>query len=100
MAEVERTELLGQLTQWVLNEALRQQRAWDDGGIDLTMAVNISARSLTAQEHTARHPRAGAEDLGYQARPSDPRADRERADRIRSPARSRSDTRHGNQAVD
>ncbi len=49
MADVERTELLGQLTQWVLNEALRQQRAWDDGGIDLTMAVNISARSLTSR---------------------------------------------------
>jgi diguanylate cyclase (GGDEF)-like protein/PAS domain S-box-containing protein len=49
MAEVERTELLGPLTQWVLNEALRQQRAWDDGGIDLTMAVNISAHSLTAR---------------------------------------------------
>ena len=26
MPDVERTELLGQLTQWVLNEALRQQR--------------------------------------------------------------------------
>jgi diguanylate cyclase (GGDEF)-like protein/PAS domain S-box-containing protein len=49
MPDVERTELLGPLTQWVLNEALRQQRAWADGGIDLTMAVNISARSLTAR---------------------------------------------------
>ena len=48
-ADVERTELLGPLTQWVLNEALRQQREWDDGGIDLTMAVNISAYSLTAR---------------------------------------------------
>jgi EAL domain-containing protein (putative c-di-GMP-specific phosphodiesterase class I) len=47
MADVERTELLGQLTQWVLNEALRQQRVWGDNGIDLTMAVNVSARSLT-----------------------------------------------------
>ena len=49
MADVQRTELLGPLTQWVLNEALRQQRAWDDRGIDLTMAVNISARSLGAR---------------------------------------------------
>jgi diguanylate cyclase (GGDEF)-like protein len=49
MADVQRTELLGPLTQWVLNEALRQQRAWDEGGIDLTMAVNISARSLGAR---------------------------------------------------
>jgi diguanylate cyclase (GGDEF)-like protein/PAS domain S-box-containing protein len=49
MAEVERSELLAPLTQWVLNEALRQQRAWHDDGIDLTMAVNISAHSLTAR---------------------------------------------------
>jgi diguanylate cyclase (GGDEF)-like protein/PAS domain S-box-containing protein len=49
MADVERTELLGQLTGWVLNEALRQQRVWGEGGIDLTMAVNVSAHSLTAR---------------------------------------------------
>jgi diguanylate cyclase (GGDEF)-like protein/PAS domain S-box-containing protein len=49
MPDVERTELLGPLTQWVLNAASRQQRVWADGGIDLTMAVNISAHSLTAR---------------------------------------------------
>jgi diguanylate cyclase (GGDEF)-like protein/PAS domain S-box-containing protein len=49
MTEVERTEVLTPLTQWVLNEALRQQRAWDDDGFDLTMAVNVSAHSLTAR---------------------------------------------------
>jgi EAL domain-containing protein (putative c-di-GMP-specific phosphodiesterase class I) len=46
MPEVERTELIGPVTRWVLNEALQQQRDWRDDGIDLTMAVNISARSL------------------------------------------------------
>ena len=46
MPEVERTELIGPVTRWVLNEALRQQRTWRDEGVDLTMAVNISARSL------------------------------------------------------
>jgi diguanylate cyclase (GGDEF)-like protein/PAS domain S-box-containing protein len=46
MAEVERTELITPVTRWVLNEALRQQRIWSDEGIDLTMAVNISALSL------------------------------------------------------
>jgi EAL domain-containing protein (putative c-di-GMP-specific phosphodiesterase class I) len=35
------------LTTWVLDEALHQQRLWRDAGLDLTMAVNISARSLT-----------------------------------------------------
>jgi len=46
MAEVERTELITPVTKWVLDEALRQQRIWRDQGVDLTMAVNISARSL------------------------------------------------------
>jgi diguanylate cyclase (GGDEF)-like protein/PAS domain S-box-containing protein len=47
MPEAERSELIEPLTKWVLNEALRQQREWTDAGLDLTMAVNISARSLT-----------------------------------------------------
>jgi diguanylate cyclase (GGDEF)-like protein/PAS domain S-box-containing protein len=46
MAEVERTELITPVTRWVLDEALRQQRVWRYEGVDLTMAVNISARSL------------------------------------------------------
>ena len=49
MTEVERTEVLAPLTQWVLNEALRQQQAWDRSGINLTMAINISAHSLNAR---------------------------------------------------
>lgn len=47
MPEAERSELIDPLTAWVLNEALRQQREWEDAGFDLTMAVNVSARSLT-----------------------------------------------------
>jgi len=46
MPEVERTDLIGPVTRWVLNAALRQQRMWRDQGIDLTMAVNVSALSL------------------------------------------------------
>jgi diguanylate cyclase (GGDEF)-like protein/PAS domain S-box-containing protein len=46
MPEVESTELIGPVTKWVLNEALRQQQIWREQGIDLTVAVNISARSL------------------------------------------------------
>jgi diguanylate cyclase (GGDEF)-like protein/PAS domain S-box-containing protein len=46
MSEVESTELIGPVTKWVLNEALRQQHAWREQGIDLTMAVNVSGRSL------------------------------------------------------
>jgi len=46
MPEVERTDLIVPVTNWVLSSALSQQRAWRDAGIDLTMAVNVSARSL------------------------------------------------------
>jgi diguanylate cyclase (GGDEF)-like protein/PAS domain S-box-containing protein len=45
--------LIDPLTEWVLDEALRQQSAWSANGLDLTMAVNISARSLT---RTSRLP--------------------------------------------
>jgi diguanylate cyclase (GGDEF)-like protein/PAS domain S-box-containing protein len=46
MPEVERTELIEPVTRWVLDQALRQQQIWRSEGIDLTMAVNISANSL------------------------------------------------------
>ena len=44
--EAERLEMIGPLTRWVLDETLRQQRAWGDEGLDLTVAVNIAAGSL------------------------------------------------------
>ena len=42
----EDTGLIKPLTLFVLDEALRQTRAWADAGLDLCMAVNISARDL------------------------------------------------------
>jgi diguanylate cyclase (GGDEF)-like protein/PAS domain S-box-containing protein len=45
--EADRSALIKPLTRWVLDEALRQQSEWSQNGIDLTMAVNISAVSLT-----------------------------------------------------
>jgi diguanylate cyclase (GGDEF)-like protein/PAS domain S-box-containing protein len=47
MPEAERSQLIKPLTRWVLDTALHQQRLWSDAGLDLTMAVNLSARSLT-----------------------------------------------------
>jgi EAL domain-containing protein (putative c-di-GMP-specific phosphodiesterase class I) len=47
MPEAECSELIEPLTKWVLTEAVRQQHLWAQAGLDLTMAVNISARSLT-----------------------------------------------------
>jgi diguanylate cyclase (GGDEF)-like protein/PAS domain S-box-containing protein len=46
MPEVERTHLIAPFTRWVLDAALRQQHMWREQGFDLTMAVNVSARSL------------------------------------------------------
>jgi diguanylate cyclase (GGDEF)-like protein len=43
---VERTVLLRPLTQYVLNEALRQWHVWSRAGMQLEMAVNLSPRSL------------------------------------------------------
>ncbi len=44
--EVERSELMIPMTDWALNEALRELRRWRDAGYDLSMAVNIGARCL------------------------------------------------------
>ena len=46
LPHVERTALIAPLTRWVLNEALHQQQIWRGEGMDLTMAVNVSARTL------------------------------------------------------
>jgi len=42
----EQTALIKPLTSFIFGEALRQRRAWSQSGIDLHMAVNLSARSL------------------------------------------------------
>jgi diguanylate cyclase (GGDEF)-like protein len=43
----ERTGLVRPLTHWTLEEAADQQMRWSAQGVDLTIAVNISARALT-----------------------------------------------------
>lgn len=44
MPEVERSELMIPITEWVIGEALHKLRTWHDAGFDLTMAVNVGAR--------------------------------------------------------
>lgn len=46
IGQVEDTKLVDQLTEWVLREAARQARLWRDQGIELPVAVNVSARNL------------------------------------------------------
>ncbi|MCZ2497990.1 EAL domain-containing protein [Xylophilus sp. Kf1] len=43
---VEASRLIHPLTEWVLHTALAQLAAWRSDGIDLTMAVNVSAKNL------------------------------------------------------
>jgi len=42
----EHTGLIKSLTAWVLNQALQQWREWQDHGLNLCVAVNLSARNL------------------------------------------------------
>ncbi len=42
----ERTGLIGPLTQWVMDEALRQCAEWMRDGLDITMSINISTHNL------------------------------------------------------
>jgi diguanylate cyclase (GGDEF)-like protein len=46
----ERTGLIIPLTLWVLHQSLLQCRAWNDVGIDVSVAVNLSMWNLEAQE--------------------------------------------------
>ena len=45
----ERTGLIKSMTDWLLDRALAQCRAWQDAGAPIHLAVNISARSLLDQ---------------------------------------------------
>jgi diguanylate cyclase (GGDEF)-like protein len=46
IALAERVNLIGGLTDWVLEAAMRQASAWWQGGVELPIAVNLSARNL------------------------------------------------------
>jgi diguanylate cyclase (GGDEF)-like protein len=42
----ERTGAIAEVTRWVLDAALRQQRAWLDAGLELPVAVNLAAANI------------------------------------------------------
>lgn len=42
----ERSNMIGALTQWVVVEALRQYNVWRQAGLELKVAINLSARAL------------------------------------------------------
>jgi sensor c-di-GMP phosphodiesterase-like protein len=46
----EQTGFIKTITRWVINEAVRQAKAWDAAGRTLRVAVNISAQDLLTPE--------------------------------------------------
>ncbi len=53
----EQTGLITPLTSFVLDAALRQARAWKDAGLELSVAVNLSARSFLDTQLAVEIPR-------------------------------------------
>jgi diguanylate cyclase (GGDEF)-like protein len=53
----ERTGAIRLLTSWVLRSALRQLRTWQDAGLELNVAVNLSAADLTDPTSASRSSR-------------------------------------------
>ena len=53
----EQTGLIGPLTSHVLEEALRQVREWSDDGEELSVAVNLSARSFLDSQLAVEIPK-------------------------------------------
>ncbi len=47
---VEKTVLLQPLTRWALNDVLRTWHRWDDDGVRIPVAVNVSPRTLLDQD--------------------------------------------------
>jgi EAL domain-containing protein (putative c-di-GMP-specific phosphodiesterase class I) len=54
IAVAERFGLIGAIGQWVIDEACRQMRSWDDEGLRLRVAVNLSAQQLRQDDLVQR----------------------------------------------
>jgi diguanylate cyclase (GGDEF)-like protein len=50
----EQAGLMGRLTDWVMNEALRQARKWSAEGLDIPIAINMSVRNLADRDLAER----------------------------------------------
>lgn len=51
---VEQTALAGPITAWVLNTGLRQLDAWRAAGLDIQIAINVSAQNLQQPDFAAQ----------------------------------------------
>ena len=100
MPEVERSELMIPMTEWVINAALADLTKWRQAGYDLTMAVNIGARCLAEGTRDVRRDPTPHGPLGRSGGPAHARAHRERADRHRRARHARAAPRHERAALD
>ena len=83
----EQTGLIVPLTRWVLAASMRQVQSWQSQGYELSVAVNLSARSFLDTAARGRHPDAA------QAAPD--RAEAARAGGHREHDHARPRSRHG-----
>jgi len=44
----EKNNLIGLLTQWVIEEVVNQEKKWQENGLTITVSVNISAENITS----------------------------------------------------
>src|SRR5665811_812131 len=51
---VERTAMIGPLTDWVIEAALSQTTAWRDRGLDLRVSINVSVANLEEEDFVDR----------------------------------------------
>jgi EAL domain-containing protein (putative c-di-GMP-specific phosphodiesterase class I)/GGDEF domain-containing protein len=51
---VEQTSLAGPVTAWVLNTGLKQLHAWRAAGLDIQLAINVSAHNLQQPDFAAQ----------------------------------------------
>ena len=92
----EQTGLITPLTSFVLDAALRQVREWQDAGLELSVAVNLSARSFLDTQLAVEIPRL-LEPLGRRRPHARARDHREHADD--RPGARRGDARRGSAQI-
>lgn len=46
----EQTGLIHEITEWVINDAVKTQKDWQDRNLDLSIAINLSSKSLHNKE--------------------------------------------------
>lgn len=65
LPEMENTDLINQLTYWVLEKAISDLREWEERGLPLNVSINISAHNLKHYRFISEIGRIVNENPGY-----------------------------------